>query len=262
MRQIFRWMAFSLSLYSKIPMPRFPWEEKDRKGSLLFFPLVGILLALLMYGADWLLVLAGAPVFVRAVVLTILPIALTGGFHLDGYMDTTDALCSYAEREKKLEILKDPHCGAFAVIGLVKTVLLLAAAMYVIAGAGALRYSLVPGGIFVLSRCFCAVISLRIKKAKTDGMLCEETKGAGKGILTGVWAFLLLSVAVMLVQDFWHGLLILGTYVLSALFYRRKMLKEFGGVTGDTAGWFVVCAETFSCAVYAASLLVQPLFAG
>ena len=47
-----------------------------------------------------------------------MPVAVTGGIHLDGYADTSDALSSYGDREKKLEILKDSHCGAFAVIRL------------------------------------------------------------------------------------------------------------------------------------------------
>ena len=42
---------------------------------------------------------------------------VTGGIHLDGFMDTTDARSSYGDREKKLAILKDSHVGAFAVIG-------------------------------------------------------------------------------------------------------------------------------------------------
>ena len=45
-----------------------------------------------------------------------IPLLVTGGFHLDGYMDTMDALHSYQKKEKKLEILKDPHIGAFSVI--------------------------------------------------------------------------------------------------------------------------------------------------
>ncbi len=48
----------------------------------------------------------------------LIPVWITGGIHLDGYADTCDALSSYGDREKKLEILKDPHCGAFAVIRL------------------------------------------------------------------------------------------------------------------------------------------------
>ena len=47
----------------------------------------------------------------------VLPVLLNGGIHMDGFLDVTDAKSSYGDREKKLEILKDPHTGAFAIIG-------------------------------------------------------------------------------------------------------------------------------------------------
>ena len=55
---------------------------------------------------------------VRAAGFCLIPVWVTGGIHLDGYADTCDALCSYGDTQKKLDILKDPHCGAFAVIRL------------------------------------------------------------------------------------------------------------------------------------------------
>jgi len=51
-----------------------------------------------------------------AVVLTLIPVVITGGIHLDGLLDTADALSSYQPRERRLEILKDSHAGAFAII--------------------------------------------------------------------------------------------------------------------------------------------------
>ena len=49
-------------------------------------------------------------------VLVIVPVVITGGIHVDGLLDTSDALSSWRDREKRLEILKDSHAGAFAVI--------------------------------------------------------------------------------------------------------------------------------------------------
>lgn len=54
---------------------------------------------------------------VFAGVMTLLPVLVNGGIHMDGFLDTMDALNSYGSREKKLEILKDSRTGAFAVIG-------------------------------------------------------------------------------------------------------------------------------------------------
>lgn len=49
-------------------------------------------------------------------VLILIPVLITGGIHLDGLLDTADALSSYKTKEEKLEILKDSHAGAFAII--------------------------------------------------------------------------------------------------------------------------------------------------
>lgn len=61
---------------------------------------------------------------------TVLPILLTGGIHMDGFMDTMDALHSYQDRERKLEILKDSHVGAFACLSLICEMFLYAAALF------------------------------------------------------------------------------------------------------------------------------------
>ncbi len=67
------------------------------------------------------------PGFVTAV-LVLVPVFVTGGIHVDGLLDTSDALSSWQERSRRLEILKDSHAGAFAVI---------TAAVYFIAWYGA-----------------------------------------------------------------------------------------------------------------------------
>ena len=60
----------------------------------------------------------------KDVALTLLPYLLTGGIHLDGYMDCCDAIFSRRPLEKKREILKDSHVGSFAVIALAMLFLL------------------------------------------------------------------------------------------------------------------------------------------
>ena len=94
-------------------------------GNLLWFLCCG-----LWQGLSWLLVglLCGVlwcvcgvlplPAPARAAGFCLVPVWVTGGIHLDGYADTCDALASYGDTAKKLAILKDPHCGAFAVIRL------------------------------------------------------------------------------------------------------------------------------------------------
>ncbi len=106
-------IAVAFAMFSALPVPQFAWNEKNMRYALCAFPLVGLLC-----GALWcvcgVLPLPALP----AAGFCLVPVWVTGGIHLDGYADTCDALSSYGDREKKLEILKDPHCGAFAVIRL------------------------------------------------------------------------------------------------------------------------------------------------
>lgn len=62
--------------------------------------------------------MGGVPDLLRGAVLCLLPAAVTGGIHLDGYCDTVDALASHGTPARRQEILKDPHIGAFGVIRL------------------------------------------------------------------------------------------------------------------------------------------------
>ena len=107
-------IAVAFAMFSAVPVPQFGWNEKNMRYALCAFPLVGLLCGVLWCVCGVLPLPAPA----RAAGFCLVPVWVTGGIHLDGYADTCDALASYGDREKKLEILKDPHCGAFAVIRL------------------------------------------------------------------------------------------------------------------------------------------------
>lgn len=114
---IIKSICVAFSMYSKIPMPRVEWNEKNMKYAMCFFPLVGAVIGGLMLLVRFLCGRFGFNTSVYAVVMTALPVLVSGGIHTDGFIDTADALSSYGDKEKKLEILKDPHTGAFAIIG-------------------------------------------------------------------------------------------------------------------------------------------------
>ena len=107
-------IAVAFAMFSAVPVPLFGWIELNMRFALCVFPLVGLLCGVLWCVCGVLPLPAPA----RAAGFCLVPVWVTGGIHLDGYADTCDALSSYGDREKKLEILKDSHCGAFAVIRL------------------------------------------------------------------------------------------------------------------------------------------------
>ena len=114
--QIIKSMIIAFSMYSKIPMPQFEWKDEDMKYVLCFFPWVGVVIGGLVYLWKMICDRFEIGILCYTLVGTALPLLITGGFHVDGFMDTMDAFHSYQPREKKLEILKDSHIGAFAVI--------------------------------------------------------------------------------------------------------------------------------------------------
>ena len=116
MKTIWNNFKVAFAMYSKIPMPPADWEKENMKYALCFFPWVGLAVGAVSAVLFWMLQQIGAGSMLRAAVLTAVPVLVTGGIHLDGYLDTMDALSSWREKQRRLEILKDPHAGAFAII--------------------------------------------------------------------------------------------------------------------------------------------------
>ena len=112
------WNSFKIafSMYSKVPMPKSDWTKENMRYIMCLFPLIGVIIGAVTWAwGYWGLQITRSHLF-YSVVLVLIPVVITGGIHLDGLLDTSDALHSYQPRERKLEILKDSHAGAFAII--------------------------------------------------------------------------------------------------------------------------------------------------
>ena len=165
-------LACTFLMYSRIPMPQVEWNEDNRRYSLALFPLVGAIIGALL--VVWTLIcnLLDIGKWLYAAVCCLIPIAVTGGIHADGFSDVTDAKSSYAPREKKLEIMSDPHVGSFAVIFTVLYFILQFGLFTEIDG--------VRAAICGLSSAAAALISLicyRISAYKTFGGITGDTEG-------------------------------------------------------------------------------------
>ncbi len=239
-------------------MPRFTWKEDDMAHSLLFFPFVGAVIGALICLLNLLAPLESLPVAVKIIITMLIPVAVTGGFHVDGFMDTEDALSSCASREKKLEILKDPHVGAFAVIALVKWFLACAASVSAIllSTKCSMEVLVIYGASFVSSRCLSGLTSVLFEKARKNGMLCEETRDTRAGTVVCLAVQLLTAFILMICMSAAHGLAVVLTSLLYTLYYRHISYHEFGGVTGDTAGFFLTTLEILSGAVLAVTVYI------
>lgn len=234
----------ALSTYSAIPVPQFNWNERNMKYSICFFPAVGILIGAALGMWNLLCRTLQFSSILFAAMAVCLPLLISGGIHMDGYMDCMDALSSHQSRERKLQIMKDPNCGAFAVIY---------CGIYLFLQFGLFHELYLQKGIvlslpvFVLSRALSAFFAVNLPNARKGGMLCAYTQNADRRKATA--ATLLCAIlcgALLLLLSVKAGLCILLGAVLCALFYRHLAMKEFGGVTGDTSGFFLQLCE-LSC---------------
>ena len=237
MKTVLETIIVAFSMFSALPMPQIEWNEKNMRWSLLAFPLVGAVIG----GVCWLWVLCCAwldlPAILRGAGLCLAPVLLTGGIHLDGYADTCDALASHAAPERKREILKDPHLGAFAAIRLcgyfVMSFALCSALPAYRAGAVGLG--------FVLSRTLSALALTAFPLAPGSGLARSFAETADRArVRTGLTVLAAVLAAGMIRLGGWSMVLAAGTVFA---YYRRMAEKQFGGVSGDLAGWFLQTAE-------------------
>ena len=136
MKRWFTGFMMSWGMFLAIPCPCRIWDEKARPHMVACLPLTGGVVGLVWAAMAWLLQRLGCAAPLRAVLLAAAPWLVTGFLHLDGYMDVCDALLSRRDLATRQKILKDSHCGAFAVICMV---LLAAGQCALFAGAPWLR---------------------------------------------------------------------------------------------------------------------------
>ncbi len=244
-----RSIAVAFATYSIIPMPVFEWKDEDLKYSMCAFPLVGAVLFALSVLACRLTAMAGIGNVLTAAILTLLPLIVTGGIHMDGYMDTYDALCSYGDKDKKLEILKDPHLGAFAVIHAVCHIMLTFALWHELVSnafdTGRMMIIYAVGAGYVVSRILSALSVVTFKKAKDSGMVSDISRVQDSKVR--IILIIMLAAAFVASELYFKAVsgIIIVPAVFTFIYYRTVSCRKFGGITGDLAGWFLQKCELY-----------------
>ena len=244
-------LRLSVSFLTILPVARgLAPDPRAISNSRAFFPLTGLLLGVLLV-----LVELGAarifPVYLTAAVLLAVLVAATRGLHLDGLMDVCDALFGAATKERRLEIMKDPHVGAFGVVGGVTVLVLKYSALLALLDpvfrGGSPPESMVflgmvgqqPGKLLalllfpLLSRWAMVVLLGAFPYARAEGLGAPFHQG---GARIATLAAALTALAVSVVLGGFGGLgLLLGVTAL-ALALGWVMNRALGGLTGDCYG--------------------------
>ena len=232
-------LIIAFGTYSRVPMPTVKIDKNQDRFTLAFFPIVGLFIAALCWALLYLCHRISSPDEVRVCGLILIPLAVTGGIHMDGFMDCMDALSSYKSKEEKLAILSDPHIGAFSVIKVIEIV-----AVYIIACVfiNYVYWGLLPVG-FIIARALSGFSVMTFDLAKDTGM-CAYTRGRAAKSCGLICLVEFIVVAFVTIFLYGYGAVpAVALCLFCFLYYKYKSKKDFGGITGDTAGCFLVMTE-------------------
>ncbi len=228
----------ALQFLTRIPVNvKDPIENNDLVNSVYFYPLIGLIMGIILAASDYVLK-TFVPLDARAVIILAIFILLSGGLHLDGFMDTVDGLGSGAPREKALEIMQDSHSGAFGVIGVV-LLLLLKLTFFQSFHAQFLPVVLLVTP--VLSRwAVVAVMPLADYARSGFGLGKVLVNSVGKKEVLATLIFtLIVSMILVRIASF----ILIFFILLFLLLWTRYLNKKIGGITGDILGATIEITE-------------------
>ena len=240
MKTVISSIAIAFAMYSKIPVPKTEWKAENMRYVMCFFPFVGGVIGGLVY--FWMTIVESIPMSHTffTVIIIMIPIVVTGGIHMDGLLDTTDALSSFESKQRKLEILKDPNTGAFGVITCVMYFFLTFAVWY----DASLSHAPVLALGFILSRALSGLSIVSFPMAKSSGlaaMFCEESNRRLTRII--MILYIVATATGMILLNWKTGMLCLIGAFSIFVYYRIMSERQFGGITGDLAGYFLQICE-------------------
>lgn len=237
---ILKSLVIAFSTYSKLPMPKVTWNTENMRWSLCFFPAIGIAIGVLLLVWQRLCTLLSLNSTLFAAIATAIPILITGGIHMDGFCDTIDALSSHQSASRKLEILKDSHCGAFAIIQCCMYTIITFGLFTQVDNCGA---TIVALG-YILSRALSGLAVVTFRSAHPNGLAASFANASNRTITIVVLVFYVIVTALlMLYVHFLFGLVSILFTSGIFLYYRHMAYQQFGGVTGDLAGYFLTMCE-------------------
>lgn len=240
MKKIWNSFLMAFSTYSVSPKAKLERNRDNTTYILVFVPLIGAIIGFVIscwataypYLCDY--------AVLPAVVGAVLPSILSAGSHLDGFFRTVDALCSHQPRKRKLEILEDSHGGYFAIIVCV-CYFMLAIGIWSempVDGLFILAYG------FVISRALYGFSILACKHAKESKCSVYMPEGALRYVqILIMLVYVAFSAVSMMRLNQEVGLACLAGAAVAFIYYIFISYKEFGGVTEDSAGFFVQICE-------------------
>ena len=207
---------------------------------LLFVPIIGGIIGVLLYFWSKAWPYLCDYMILPASLCVVVPMILSGGSHLESFVKTVDALCAHKPREKKMEILADSHGGYFAIIVCISYFLL----------AVGIWSEMPIDGIpilcigFVMSRALFGLSILTLNHAKESKCTLYVPNSSARMVeivILGIIA--MVSAYFMVYFDAGVGMCCVIGALVTFIYYWIVTHKHFGGITEDSAGFFLQLCE-------------------
>jgi len=212
--------------------------QKQMGDAIVYYPLVGFLMGLSFYLITQLIFFFSTdfPPDVLAAVLLILWVLITGGLHIDGLADSADAwIGGLNDRERTLEIMKDPYCGPIGVAVVVLVLLLKWTAISHLLNTDQAAFLIV---LPMLSRAIIIVLFMSTVYVRESGLGTALLEYMPKEKI--LLPLLLVSALLYIIFASLYSLLLA---VITIMALRVLMIQRIGGMTGDTLGASIEIAE-------------------
>lgn len=220
------WIALQFLTIIPMPFKKEP-EMREIASSLVFFPIVGLLIGLLLFLANWGLGAVFSPVITATLTLLVW-VLISGAMHLDGLADSCDGLAG-STAEKRLEIMKDSHTGAFGVVGISLLLLVKFAAMVSLSGWDWEALLLAP--VFGSWAMVLSITAFPYARKNGVGQAFKQGATALKLVMASL---ITLAASVLLVG--WWGIVMMAVICLLTITIGSFFKSRLRGLTGDTYG--------------------------
>ncbi|MFC3882250.1 adenosylcobinamide-GDP ribazoletransferase [Bacillus songklensis] len=244
------WMnigRMALQFFTVLPAAKtVEWTERRAARTICLLPFIGMGIAGVLFLLLFIFTKAATSGAVVSLLVFLACIGMTGGLHLDGWMDVSDAYFSRRERGKKLEILSDPHIGSFAVLSLLFLLAIRWASIYELLLKGEVTWSMLAV-ILVLPRLMAGWFLLSEQTAKKTGLASYFQQGVTPSLRNRyvVQSVLFIVFFFFMAENKVIMFVIVGLMVVFGSLYRAFIRKQFGGITGDTIGAAIEGGETW-----------------
>lgn len=209
--------------------PNIEVNEKKLGESMVYFPLVGLtmggILAFFVYLSSHFF----SPLIVSALLIA-LEVYLSGGLHLDGFMDTIDGLFSGRSKERALEIMRDSRVGANSVTALACLFLLKLSVLTDFPKEGLIPTLVLMPSLGRLTQIIGVVCFPYLRK---EGMARSFNDYTGKKELL---IAVVLSLIICLSTAKLAGLIFLGVTLILSWVLGSYVTSKLDGLTGDVYG--------------------------